>query len=679
MGYNTKKNVVLITYDRPSLDHYIKELNMFFENVLEFNGYCICEGIPEKIECDLILTLSPIVTDIFMKFNHKEIDIIQGKRTILNDSFNKLQDLPSGSKAMLVSTNRVFALDLAAFLYMSGVNNIDFVPVYPKLRDTPDLDIAITAAQLMHVPSRAKYIIDIGWRCISTSTYMTLISTLNIKSAYFIKKLNRYSKTVVNLDFKNTSLDKISKLENLLNIVIDEIDYGVIITNITNKIIYTNTSFSNMINVNLNSLNTFYLDNNIIPHKLYKEINKSHIINNKIVFLEEIKKELIISKQPIKIYDEILAYVITIKDVTQVQDLERQLRGQLKKKGYIAKYTFDNVLGSSSSIKNCINQAKKIANIPKSILTIGESGTGKEIFTQAIHNFSDRKDKPFVAINCASIPSELLESELFGYEEGSFTGAKRGGKRGLFEIAHTGTLFLDEIGDINLTVQAKLLRVLEEKEVMRIGGNDIIPINVRIIAATNRNLESLIKENKFRMDLYYRLNAFTLFLPPLRERRNDIPIIIENIISESGFKNKCFDSELMEVMCRYNWRGNVRELKNCIEYMIYTGGEILTIDDLPKNIYNDIIKNTPNKIEPFPELSSIDRKIAIEIMGILRSKSIGRRSILKICLGRGYTVSENKIRNILDFLRHKGLLTCGKGRTGSFITKEGIQFLELEG
>lgn len=674
MEKTTKRKVVLITYDRMSLDYYMKDLKDFFEDTLEFDGYCICEGINKKLECDMILTLSPIVTDIITKSNYLRVEILQGNRTISLDSYDKLKKLPNGTKAMLVSSSKVFALDLASFLYMSGLNNIDFAPVYPEIIDTPDLDIAITPALLWYVPKRAKHIIDIGRRSISTSTFMTLIKSTNIQSDKLIEKLNRYSRSVVNIDFKNTPLDSISKLRSLLNNVLDQIDYGVIITNEINHVKYSNTAFFNMIDIN--DFGVIYLDEDIIPKELYKIISKNQVIENEVIFLEETKKELVITKKPIEMYGEIIAYVTMIRDLTHFHDLKRQLSGQLRKKGYIAKYTFDSIIGISSTIKDCIKQAKKISNIPKAVLITGESGTGKEIFAQAIHNYSDRKNKPFVAINCASIPPELLESELFGYEEGSFTGAKKGGKRGLFEIAHNGTLFLDEIGDINLGIQAKLLRALEEREIMRIGGDSIVPIDVRIIAATNRDLKKMIEENKFRIDLYYRLNIFTLLLPPLRERKNDIPIIIEHFMDELGFKSKCLNSQLVEVLCKYDWRGNVRELKNCIEYMVYTGEEILSIDNLPKHIYKEIFPLRQYKAEVIHRIPNEERDIAIKIMGFLKYESLGRRSIHKILITKGYTLSENKVRNILDYLRQNNLIDYGSGRSGAFLTKDGEIFLQ---
>ncbi|MDX5716558.1 sigma 54-interacting transcriptional regulator, partial [Clostridioides difficile] len=217
-----------------------------------------------------------------------------------------------------------------------------------------------------------------------------------------------------------------------------------------------------------------------------------------------------------------------MKDVNNIEILEQKIRSDSVKRGYVAKYKFNNIIGNSSIIKDCIKKAKKMALTDNPILITGETGTGKEAFTQSIHNHSNRKNKPFVAINCASLPSELLESELFGYEDGSFTGAKKGGKKGLFELAHTGTIFLDEIGDMPHDLQVKLLRVLQEKEIRKIGGTSIIPIDVRILAATNKDLEKLIIENKFRMDLFYRISMFTLDLPPLRKRLEDIPLLLES-------------------------------------------------------------------------------------------------------------------------------------------------------
>ena len=237
-----------------------------------------------------------------------------------------------------------------------------------------------------------------------------------------------------------------------------------------------------------------------------------------------------------------------------------------------AKYSFDSLIGDSEAIKKAKKMAKKVAKTNSNVLITGESGTGKEVFVHAIHNASLRKNKPFIKINCAAIPSELLESELFGYEEGAFTGAKRGGKRGRIQMAHEGTLLLDEIGDMPLEMQGKLLRVIQEKEVERVGGEGTDKVDVRIMASTNRNLAEMVKEKTFRKDLFYRLDVMDIKLPALRERSEDIPAFVKELSYILGNKlgryvDKISD-DVMALLTAYEWPGNIRELENVIERAI---------------------------------------------------------------------------------------------------------------
>ncbi len=255
------------------------------------------------------------------------------------------------------------------------------------------------------------------------------------------------------------------------------------------------------------------------------------------------------------------------------------------------KISLDNIIGNSE-IMNYTKQNSLIASKSNStVLICGESGTGKELFARAIHNHSDRTDYPFVAINCAAIPDNLLESELFGYEEGAFTGAKKGGKLGKFELAHKGTIFLDEIGDMSIHLQGKLLRVLQERELDKIGRNENISIDVRVIAATNKDLELLVRNGQFREDLYYRLKVIPITLPSLRERKSDIPLLIDYMIKEYANKlNKNvvdIDYNTSQILINYNWPGNVRELQNVIEYSInMSKSDKITLDSIPTNIKN---------------------------------------------------------------------------------------------
>jgi len=287
------------------------------------------------------------------------------------------------------------------------------------------------------------------------------------------------------------------------------------------------------------------------------------------------KRDVLVNVAPVIVDDDIKGSVGIIHDVSEIQALTEELK---KAKKIIrtleAKYTFDDIIGPSDEMQLALEQAKVGAKTPATVLLRGESGTGKELFAHAIHNESDRKHHKFIRVNCAAIAESILESELFGYEEGAFSGARRGGKKGLFEEAHLGSIFLDEIGELSLSTQAKLLRVLQENEIIRVGGTRPISIDVRVIVATNVNLEKAIMHKTFREDLYYRLNRLPIFIPSLRERLSDLPSLIHHLIEKLnqsyGRHVKTIEEQEIEDLKQYDWPGNVRELENVIgRAMIY--------------------------------------------------------------------------------------------------------------
>ena len=365
---------------------------------------------------------------------------------------------------------------------------------------------------------------------------------------------------------------------------------------------------------------------------------------------------------------------------------QHELRRQLLNKGHKAKYTFDDILGESGAIKKIKEIAKKMAKTNSAVLITGESGTGKELFAHAIHNYSDRKDYPFVAVNCAAIPENLLESELFGYEEGAFTGAKRGGKIGLFEFAHMGTLFLDEIEGMSPALQIKLLRVIQEKEIMKIGGDKVINIDVRIIAATNEELRKLVKENKFRKDLYYRINTLPIMIPPLREREDDVYLLLERFKTEIGADFK-FTPKAKEAFKMYNWEGNIRELKNYVEFFNFMGEEYINFEDMPLAIKEYYEENKDKK-----EISEEENNILKETAGhrykeyiFLLQKikenqkiglSSGRKILCSICEKNNISLTEQEIRGILKNLEKIDFIKVFKGRKGNIISEKGEEFLK---
>ncbi|AWI07287.1 sigma 54-interacting transcriptional regulator [Clostridium drakei] len=336
---------------------------------------------------------------------------------------------------------------------------------------------------------------------------------------------------------------------------------------------------------------------NISPSGLrIKVFNTKTPVENKIYRKDSIN--IISTIEPIFI-DGIFKGVISIsKTVDEIKDLVKKLekseeelnyyKDELKRHNFSS--SFNSIIGYSSSLKNCLFMAQKASNSPSTVLIRGESGTGKELIAKAIHNSSNRKNKPFVRVNCAAIPENLLESELFGYEKGAFTGAIKS-KPGKFNIANSGTLFLDEIGDMPVSMQVKLLRVLQEREFESVGGLTTQTVDIRIIAATNRNLEKMIKEDKFREDLYYRLNVISIILPPLRNRKEDINLLVEHFIQKMNIKlNKNvtgIDKKSLMHLQEYHWPGNIRELENIIERaMNMCENNLITEKDLPFYIKN---------------------------------------------------------------------------------------------
>ena len=368
---------------------------------------------------------------------------------------------------------------------------------------------------------------------------------------------------------------------------IESIHEGIMICNIYGEIKFVNstllqiTGYSQECIMDMNIQDMVDNWNNIISN-----IHNISIQQNVETSIKSIKNVLKLNLNIYPLYtkkmdDRII--IVVFKEIKKERKLEeKRLKGR-------AIYTFDKIIGKNENFLKIIEYSKKIANSKSTILITGESGTGKEIFAQAIHNYSDRKENVFMAVNCGAIPEKLIESELFGYEEGAFTGAKKGGNPGKFEMASGGTIFLDEIGEMPVEMQVKLLRVIEEEVIVRIGGYKQTPINVRIIAATNKNLKEEVENGNFRRDLFYRLNVLPIHLPSLKDRKEDICILVDyymNRISRKLNKRKVeITDDQMNKLVQYDWPGNIRELENIIEYFVnieYVDESVIETESLYK-------------------------------------------------------------------------------------------------
>lgn len=379
---------------------------------------------------------------------------------------------------------------------------------------------------------------------------------------------------------------------NLISTMVNGIDDSIVIVD----------KKGNILSINNQTYRTFELSTyesykGQSIEKVYKNFSWKEVINKKINKEEIISiksRNYFVQYKPFTVDTMGAGVIITVKNTDRVIEDEMKIRKRLNEKGLSAKYSFDDIIGNSEKMIDCISMAKRYSKVNSNVLIIGETGTGKELFAHSIHNASSRAKKPFVALNCAALPENLLESELFGYEAGAFSGASKDGKMGLFELAHRGTIFLDEIGEIPSSLQAKLLRVLQEKEVRRIGSNTIHPIDVRVISATNINIEKEVQNGKFRSDLYYRLNILDIFVPPLRERDCDIKNLIDyyftKLSCEMGKSIPNITNEALKMFMEYFWPGNVRELRNvCERLIVLNDNETINVDLLKQSkIFKDI-------------------------------------------------------------------------------------------
>lgn len=351
-------------------------------------------------------------------------------------------------------------------------------------------------------------------------------------------------------------------------IIMENFQEGVISLNSMNRVMNMNQAAISVLELDAGANYESQLISEVIGRsELLNELLKQNEVSDNIIKYKQ--KTLILNKQAIYVNDALDGYVIMLSDVEALQQKENKVRKKLNKNNEGATYIFEDIIGESEPMLKAKMKAKKFAKADANVLILGESGTGKELFAQSIHNASSRASHPFVAVNCAAIPENLLESEFFGYSDGAFTGALKGGKAGLFEVAHNGTIFLDEIGELPLSMQAKLLRVLQEKNVRRVGGAAAIPINVRVVSATNVNLMEGVKAGDFRMDLYYRVAVLNLFLPSLNERQGDIQRLFEHFtIHHSPAlypKISPFFKAALPFLEKHFWEGNVREFENTIE------------------------------------------------------------------------------------------------------------------
>lgn len=688
------KKIVIVTLAEQVAEFYRTQLKMLFGDLVEVYICNIDDRTFPQEETDLYL-VSTTASESFERIQHQipSMDkVVIADITITREALAKLKQVKRGTKAILVNLNHMMSMETVALLHHLGVNNIEFTPFYPGLQEVPQVSLAITPAEQRFVPPGIRDVLDIGHRVLDTNTIIEIALKLGFDDLLDTDRFRAYFASIVtNNSGLNQLFGRSEQLESQFEILIDILDTGIIGVNGQGMVFACNERAARAVGMRRSDI----LGKDAaecLPFIPFDSCREHHApIKSQLIKVGDVDIDLTIAPVVRKgIYLGAFAIVQRFKEAERRQ---HKLRMQLMDRGHVAKYTFDDIVGVSPKLEKAKSIAQRIAKTDSSILITGESGTGKELFAHAIHNASGRRAFPFVAVNCAAIAESLLESELFGYEEGSFTGARKGGKLGLFEYAHQGTLFLDEIEAMSTNLQMKLLRVLQEKEVMRVGGDRIIHVDVRIIAATNEDLRRLMENGAFRKDLYYRLNTLPVQVPPLREHPEDILPLIERMKQQLG-STFLLTPEAKEALLHYSWDGNIRELRNCVEYITYLGGGVVTVDDLPGYI-TEHRESAAVFLHSTAAPPAQERDIRAEFDAVAGSRQedyrfalrqlytagrnhrqAGRKSLAGAAARSGLQISEQEMRTILRDLERLGLVKIGRGRGGSKLTTQGIAFLE---
>ena len=574
-----RKRLAIVTGSEATKETLCSQMKYFLEDCVDIVGYSEEVMVKELIQADLVVMSSKILAEEMAAHVSPESPVLIAKRSLNIENIEQLFGIPKGTSAFFVNDLKENSLGCIEALKEIGIDYLDLIPYYPGCRIYRNAKIAITAGEKALVPDHVDKVFDLGARIIDISSIVEILKHLDLMDQKLSLVSDKYKETMIRFSNHLYHLfNEATSMNQYLGRILNQINDGMIayygsgmisIFNEKSREIFGPASAGDLIQ-------NVIIDPSIKEYLLAEEDLSDRLFR----FNHE---DLIISKFRI---DKLDTTVCTIKNTKENKDIEVKLRQNLIRKGYIGKYRFNDIAGDSPAITETIRIAQKLARSDLNILIYGESGVGKELFASAIHNESQRRRGPFVAINFSAISEDLIESELFGYEEGAFTGAKKGGRLGIFEQANQGTIFLDEIGDISMRIQARLLRVLQEKEIRRVGGSENIPIDVRVIAATNKNLIQMCREGSFREDLYHRLKKFYLKVPPLRARSQDIDCLVHHFLRKHGRDNLEISEEVMQIFRNHPWNGNVRELENVIEYLIAVcDSDIVKINELPEDFF----------------------------------------------------------------------------------------------
>ncbi|PLR77027.1 transcriptional regulator [Bacillus sp. V3-13] len=667
--------ILAVTKDSRTYRVFHDQISDFFQGKVTILSGEECKNYDDV---DLIL----LSNKEFLQPKYPSEKVLIARRTVNIAKLEQLISLPEGQECLVVNNLAETAAETIELLENFGFK-FKFFPYYPGMKNYQKVDTAIIPEAVEMVPKGIKNIINIGLRPLDFSTLIEMslklninIDRANIQSARYIQEIISLSRQLAH------SFNEVSSLNHQLDAILNTVHDGILATDAEKNIIKINKSAKRILGIQIPEHEILGKNLSKILPKLTVDSCTDEYLSTKNHVISFNERKLIINKSLIEVKQNHMGEVTAFQDVTRIQQLEQEIRKKIQKKGFSSKYSIDDIIGKSPRIKEILQVMNKIAKTDKTVLILGENGTGKELFAHSVHQLSSRHNGPFIPVNFAGLPESLAESELFGYEEGTFTGAVKGGKQGLFELAHNGTIFLDEIGDASKNLQTLLLRILQEKQVMRVGGRSIIPVSVRVIAATNKDLKKLVEQGSFREDLYYRLFVLPLRIPSLRDRREDIPELLTHFIKEFCSTVPVISNEVMEKLLDYDWPGNVRELASVVQYMTTVmENNLVTIHDLPEQFYRDdqpadsdeLLSQLANE----GDLLDYHTVLSCLLEAKTERRSIGRGKIVSYSMEKGLHLSDQQVRRRMETLRDLGLIQSGTKGQGSRISPLGMTALHV--
>ena len=672
------KRLAVVTWDATAVKLYAGQVREFFGNDLTIDTYSVQDGSASHIrpaDVYLVSTCSFSDRDISQLLPGRGPVVLSEVR-ITRAGLSRLLNIPRGAQALLVNINKLMANETLATLNQLGVTNIQFIPYYPGAPEPPRVRLAVTTGERRYVPDWVEEVLDLGPRLLSGNTFMELAHLLKQESALDHPNFKTYLSSLAEQSYSiERMLQRSVQVDSLFDLFEQALDSGLIGIDGNGMISACSPKAADILGLAPDRLIDRQAQEALGFLPFAESLAGHKTIHSRLVEIHG--NPVSVSIHPFFRDSSLNAAFCVLQRFRDEERRQQKMRRQILGKGHVTKYTFDSIIGESEPMRAAKALARKMAASNASILITGESGTGKELFAHAIHAASPRAQEPFVAINCAAIPDSLLESQLFGYEEGAFTGAKRGGHIGFFEAARSGTLFLDEIEAMSPMLQVKLLRVLQEKEIVRLGGTDVIHVDVRVIAASNEDLPAIVHRGGFRKDLYYRLCVLPLQLPPLRERGGDVLLLFTRIQEGVG-AHFLLSAAAQQVLLAHPWEGNVRELRNCVEYLAYLEKPVIQPEDLPSTLFSSApaagAGGAPRDemLEALRLQAGRDLPLyAFVLEQLAANPSLGRKALADRARAGGLALSEQTVRTIAARLESLELVEVRKGRGGTHITALG--------